>query len=143
LVGGNIYISGIFIPQMRSISTATDRISNFCAHFDVSKRIYVSLLALGTIAYGTAAYYAPTDRLQQLMGINAVITLGVLPFTFFAIIPTVQKIYALNSGGDIAKTNAEGDKLIEKWGTLSTVRLGIVVVPLLIALREISEVPWY
>jgi hypothetical protein len=128
---------------MRSISNAADRVSNFCAHFDVSKKIYVSLVALGIVAYGTAAYYAPTDRLQQLMGANAAITLSILPFTFFGIIPTVQKIFALNSGGDVAKTNAEGDKLIDKWGNLNIVRMSVAVVPLLIAFREISEVPWY
>jgi len=65
--------------------------------------------------------------------------LAILPYTVAAIFPTVKAIVGLKTSGDVAKANAEGDKLIDKWAKLHLFRMMIAVISLLVALKEIAE----
>jgi hypothetical protein len=94
---------------------------------------------IASVAYGTAAYYAPSHHTQKLMGLCAGLSLSILPYTLVVIMPSVNALFALDSSGDVAKVNSEGDKLIDKWNKLSVSRAAIAAIPLLIAFKEISE----
>jgi len=73
------------------------------------------------------------------MGVCSGLTLAIIPYTVAVILPTVKAIFALKTSGDVAKVDAEGDKLIDKWAKLTLSRMLIAVISLLIALKEIAE----
>jgi len=121
------------------VPAATDRVNLFCAHFESGKKLYASLGLIASVAYGTAAYYAPTDHLQMVMGVCSGLTFAVVPYTVAVILPTVKAIFGLKTSGDVGKLDAEGDKLIDKWAKLHLSRMLIALIPLLIAAKEIAE----
>lgn len=101
----------------------------------------VSLGGIAGLAFGTAAYYAPTQHVQYSMIASALLSVSVAPFTFLAIMPTNKKLKAIESSGDVVKATAEGDKLLEQWGKLSLIRWSIMAIASLNGLKELSE--WY
>jgi Domain of unknown function (DUF1772) len=100
-----------------------------------------SLSGVAGIAFGTAAYYAPTYYLQNSMIASALLSFSIAPFTVLVIMPTVKALKGIETSGDTDKAAAEGDKLIEKWGKLGLIRFFVMAVAALNGLKELSE--WY
>jgi len=55
--------------------------------------------------------------------------------------PTIKELKGIEAANDTLKATTEGDKLLAKWTKLSTIRLGLMTVAFLNALKELSE--WY
>jgi uncharacterized membrane protein len=140
-IGGNIAISFIIMPAMRQISIPLDRVSAWSKSYDIATKIMAGCAAISTAAFGTAAYYAPTGYLQKSMTVSSLIAFSVIPWTLLVIMPTNKELKGIVAANDTLKANAEGDKLLVKWTKLSTIRLGLMTVGFLNALKELSE--WY
>jgi len=140
-VGGNIVISFVFLPCLKRVSSPLERISAWSLQYDIAAKLMPSLGVISSIAFGTAAYYAPTIGLRNSMIASAAFGISVIPFTGVAILPTVHALKEIEAHKDVAVAEAEGDDLISKWGKLSLARWLLVSVGCLNGLKELSE--WY
>jgi len=132
-------ISFIFLPTLRCVSLPYDRVAAWSKLYDIGSKIMMAFSGVGCLAFGTAAYYAPTYYIQNSMIASALLSISAVPFTVLFMRPTVQALKAIEKDGDDVKTTAEGDKLIEKWGKLSLMRCSLVCIGALNGLKELSE----
>jgi hypothetical protein len=126
---------------MRQISIPLDRVAVWSKQYDNASKIMASCAIISTAAFGTAAYYAPTDYLQKSMAVSSLFAFSIIPWTLLMIAPTNRELKGIEAANDTLKANTEGDRLLTKWTKLSTLRLGLMTVAFLNALREVSE--WY
>jgi hypothetical protein len=97
------------------------------------------LAVVAGTAFGTAAYYAPTDFLQKSMVASSVLAFAIIPWTLLVIFPTNKQLKNIESSGDALKANTEGDKLLAQWINLSNIRYWIMTVSFLNGLYQLSE----
>lgn len=116
-----------------------DRVKVFTKIFDYGGAIMVPLCATASAAFGTAAYYAPTERLRYSMIASSAIALGIFPMTGAIIIPIVNQLKSIEKTDNTVKAAADGDTLIEKWRTLNTIRFIIMAMSFLNGLKELTD----
>lgn len=122
-VGGNIAISTIFIP----IITAKDNLPSnqaiqFCKLYDLASRLMASSATISFACYLYHAFYESPDKSEFYASIlTSIASIGVVPFTFLVIYPTVQKIKNLVREGDDDQTRKVSN-LILSWNRLSIMR---------------------
>lgn len=134
-------IAFVVMPSLKRIASPLERVGFWSSNYDYATKIMASLSSIGAVAFGTAAYYAPTVGLRNSMIASGVLAFSALPFTLFAIIPTVKALKGIESHNDVAVADAEGDGLLAKWTNLNYVRFGLVTIGSLNGLKELSE--WY
>jgi hypothetical protein len=75
------------------------------------------------------------------MAVSCFLALMNMPFTVLVIFPVNAEMKKIEATIDTLKANTEGDKLLDKWTKLSTIRMSIMAVAMIIGLKEISQ--WY
>jgi hypothetical protein len=140
-LGGNIAVSFLIMPALRRISIPLDRISVWSKTYDTGAKIMAPCGFISAVSFATAAYYAPTDYLQKSMAASSLIASSFIPWTLFMMFPTIKELKGIEAANDTLKATTEGDKLLAKWTKLSTIRLGLMTVAFLNALKQLSE--WY
>lgn len=134
-------MSFVTMPSIKKVSIALDRITFWSKSFDLGSKIMAPLGLIASAGFGTAAYFAPTDFLQKSMAVSCFLTLMNMPFTVLVIFPVNAEMKKIEATNDTLKANTEGDKLLDKWTKLSTIRMSIMAVAMIIGLKEISQ--WY
>jgi Domain of unknown function (DUF1772) len=129
------------MPSLKRITSPLERVGFWSSNYDYASKIMASLGTIGAIAFGTAAYYAPTIGLRNSMIASGVLAFSAFPFTILAIFPTVQALKRIDKRKDVAVADAEGDGLLAKWSNLNYIRFGLVAIGSLNGLKELSE--WY
>jgi hypothetical protein len=134
-------MSFVTMPSLKKVSIALDRITFWSKTFDLGSKIMAPLGLIAAAGFGTAAYFAPTDFLPKSMAVSCFLALMNMPFTVLVIFPVNAEMKKIEATIDTLKANTEGDKLLDKWTKLSTIRMSIMAVAMIIGLKEISQ--WY
>lgn len=143
-VTSSIWLSGIYFSNSHLVLPILYRqpvgVSStiFAELFKRGTNTIVPLMAISTLATGTAAYLDPQRRMQY--AIAGIVTLSTLPWTIFVMMRVIQQLITIAEDPKVQEKKADAavEELLRSWTRMNYVRSALSLAGGLIALVQVA-----